>query len=224
MTDCQRLTDPLVGMKLRTQENREFSVLAFAGRGRFANVYKALDLGSGATVALKVFYHIRTISPEQCLAFVKQEAGMGKLKHPNIVVARSFCVTEEGVLLLVMEFIEGTSITQYLETNVATSTQLRSIFLELSDALDYANRQGVTHPYLRSAEIMLCGDESGKPAAKIIDFGARLIAGTQDLSIVSGDFSCMSPEELMGKKRDFRANIYSLGCIMFECIYQRPPF
>ncbi len=210
---------------LKTALSGRYSVQHEIGRGGMATVYLAEDVKHARPVALKV------LDPElgASLAadrFLREIKIAARLQHPHIVPLYDSGVADD-LLYYVMPYIEGES----LRARLAHQRQLPlegalQIAKETADALDYAHRARVIHRDIKPENILLSGGH-----AMVADFGiavAITTAGGETLTrtgIVIGTPSYMSPEQATGETEvDARADIYSLGCVLYEMLAGLPPF
>jgi len=202
-----------------------YRVVRVAGRGGMATVYLAEDLKHGRNVAIKV------LNPELAAAlgpnrFLREIEISARLDHPHILPLYD-SGDADGFLFYVMPFVEGES----LRDRIAREHQLPlddalQIAREVADALSHAHSRGVVHRDIKPENILLAGGH-----ARVADFGiARAIseAGGERLTqtgLAIGTPSYMSPEQAAGRDDvDGRADLYSLGCVLFEMLAGEPPF
>lgn len=152
------------------------------------------------------------------------------LDHPHIAPVYAHGIAAEGQAYLVSEKAAGRSLTEVFASGDKLSSQvITSIFIQLCDALDYANKNGVTIGDISSDHIFINGIETGEPSVKLVNVGTQRNSLEQDRSPRSllSDKSAVqyaSPERCVGKPIDERAQVYSIGCLLFQSVYQKPPF
>ncbi|MBI3191140.1 MAG: protein kinase, partial [Pedosphaera parvula] len=195
------------------------------GAGGFGAVYKAYEKGLGRTVALK-FLHSE--NPEDIQRLVREAQTAAKLTHPYIVPL--FEVGEcDGKHYLAMEFVEG----QTLDKLRMEPERAAEIMRDVAEALEYAHEKGIIHRDLKPSNILVTLHD-GVPVPKVIDFGiakateGRLTDATvyTQLHQFIGTPAYMSPEqaEMSGLDIDTRADIYSLGVLLYELLVGQTPF
>jgi serine/threonine-protein kinase len=211
----------------------KYRILGKLGQGGMATVYKALHVGFDEVCALKV------INPELAsdLSFVKrfgQEAALTrKLQHPNAVRVEDIDQADDGRPFMVMEFIEGESLKDVIQHQAPLPVpRACRIAKQVAAALDAAHRLGMIHRDIKPGNILLTrpATGAGEELAKVLDFGiakmqeAHLAAGAATLTRTGtsiGTPAYMSPEQAMGKTGeglDGRADLYSLGVVMYEML------
>lgn len=202
--------------------------------GGMAYVYRAQDRNTEQFVAVKI---LRT-DPEMLSSWEKrftQEARILEgLDHPNIVKTLDFSRDDHVGLYLVMEFLAGENLREYLDHSSGGLglTETLRLFAELASGLDYIHRQGLLHRDLKPANVILKEKTRQKKTwthAKLIDFGiARLFESDSPITLAGttlGTPQYMSPEQAQGMlDPDPRTDLYSLGVLLFEALTGRLPF
>ncbi|MFM8999313.1 MAG: Stk1 family PASTA domain-containing Ser/Thr kinase [Actinomycetota bacterium] len=194
------------------------------GRGGMAKVYRGTDTVLGRPVAIKLLATQYAEDADFVARFRREAQAAARLNHPNLVGVYD-TGTDEGVHFIVMEYVEGRTLADFLEGGgrVAPGRAAEIADLVLR-ALQAAHAQGVIHRDIKPANIMIT------PAGevKVTDFGiARLSSGTETLaatSAVLGTASYLAPEQARSEPVDGRADLYALGCVLYEMVTGRPPF
>ena len=215
----------------------KYRVLAKVGQGGMGSVYKALHLAFDEMRALKV------IAPELLTddlfvkRFMHEAVITRRLQHPNAVRVDDIDKAEDGRPFIVMEFIEGKSLKKLIrEEGPLPTPRVLSIIKQAANALDAANRLGMVHRDIKPDNIALVDAPDGE-MVKVLDFGiakmkeARMgeAAGMTltGAGVVIGTPQYMSPEQAMGKRGDEldgRADLYSLGVVMYQMLTADLPF
>jgi Tol biopolymer transport system component len=204
-----------------------YEIIAPLGAGGMGEVYRARDSRLGRDVAIKVLPESLSSSPENRARFEREAKTISSLNHPNICTL--FDVGHEARTgYLVMELVEGETLAARLERGALPTETLLKIAIEISDALDRAHRSGIVHRDLKPGNVMLT-----KSGAKLMDFGLARATGlapapgtmshtptmsrplTAEGTIV-GTFQYMAPEQLEGREADARADLWALGCVLYE--------
>lgn len=194
------------------------------GRGGMATVYRATDTRYNRDVAVKIL-HAVFVEGVAANRFLREIEVASRLSHPHIVPLLDSGSNKE-LLWLVMPVLEGQSLREKLEREkqLKLSDAVR-ITLEIASALSYAHAQGVVHRDIKPENILLSGE-----TIAVADFGlAKGLAesGSPKLTktgVAIGTPFYMSPEQAAGEKVDHRADIYSLGCMLYEMLTGEPPY
>lgn len=189
----------------------KYSIIRQLGDGATSSVYLGMHEESLATVALKQFRKVSQSDVHKKMFLTEVELGK-KLRHKNIVHVLEAHLNEKGGAYLVMEYANGVSLDQ--RHNPDTLLPIRavlSIVEQIASALRYAAEQGVVHRDVKPANIIMMPNGT----AKLTDFGCAVPANELG-SAVAGSLAYMSPEQLEGQPLDQRADIYSLGAVMYR--------
>jgi eukaryotic-like serine/threonine-protein kinase len=222
----------LIGHKLQS-----YHLLSVIGTGGMGQVYLAEHRRLGRKVALKVLLPALCANPRATERFFVEARAMAMLNHPGVVQVYDCDVDTDGRVYIAMEYLEGETLARRLSRQPMRSEHrlVAAIGAQLAAALSAAHERGIIHRDLKPANIFLLQPESagGPPVVKILDFGlAKLLDQTGDAAPTgsrSGDIIgtplYMSPEQCRGTGPiDERADIYALGCILFEMGCGRTPF
>ena len=218
-----------------------YEIVAPLGAGGMGEVYRARDPRLSRDVAIKVLPQHLSTNPEVRARFEREAKTVSSLNHPHICTL--FDVGREGDTdFLVMELVDGETLAQRLAKGTLPAAEVLRIGGQIADALDRAHRAGVIHRDLKPGNVMLT-----KSGAKLMDFGLARATGlaggpgsgsvmatmthsptvaaplTAEGSIV-GTFQYMAPEQLEGKEVDARADLWALGCVLYEMITGRRAF
>ncbi|WP_257458620.1 serine/threonine-protein kinase [Archangium lipolyticum] len=201
-----------------------FTIEDLAGRGGMGFVYRARDSLSGRPVALK-FLHVID-SPEVAYRFNREAMLLSSLCHPGIVSYVAHGTTEAGQPFLAMEWLEGEDLAQRLSRQCLGLSEALALLRRAAEALVTAHEQGIVHRDLKPSNLFL---REGRPEdVVLLDFG---IARTHSLmavtrpGIVVGTPGYMSPEQASSQSEiSPSADIFSLGCVLYECLTGQPPF
>ena len=204
-----------------------YNIEALLGQGGMSAVYRAYDPNLRRPVAIKLIHSHLSADPEFIGRFEAEAAAVAQLRHPNIVQVFDF--NHDGdTYYMVMEYLPGESLQDRLRA--LSQAQQRfpfattaSIIGTVADAVAYAHERGTIHRDLKPANVMLM--PQGQPV--LTDFGVAKILGGQRhtaTGAVIGTPAYMSPEQVKGEHLDGRADIYSLGVMLYEMAAGRPPF
>ncbi len=208
-----------------------YEIKSLIGEGGMGSVFHAFDRELGRQVAIKILsLHAENVK-ELNERFLRETKVLALLDHPNVVKIYSSGINKENKPYYVMEHIEGVSLSKRLLQGSLSSDEFLDIFIQICAGLSHAHNQKIIHRDLKPSNIM-CLLSQSKPVYKLIDFGIARIddttqAGKNTLTrtdAVLGTPHYISPEQCRGEKVDAASDIYSLACIMFECISNRTPF
>jgi serine/threonine-protein kinase len=207
-----------------------YEILEELGHGAMGTVYRAKDPAMDRVVALKTIISLVLASEqgeEFRERFYREARAAGALTHPGIVPV--FDVGEhEGLPFLVMEFISGKTLADTLKRGERmTLDRVCEIGQKIADALGYAHQHGVVHRDIKPANILLTSKEShGIERPKITDFGvAKMAAGNTTMTgQILGTPAFMPPEQITGAPIDGRADIFSLGVVLYWMTTGEQPF
>lgn len=235
------LASPKVSAKPACKSLKDSDNFLFADRyaidsaiseGGMGIVYKARHLNMDKVVAIKVLKD-ELAADRRVVRWFQQEAkAASSLNHANIISAFDFGLNELGQPFIVMDYIDGQNLDETIMADGALELQrFFRIFGQVCDGLSAAHSKNIIHCDLKPSNIMLI-DCGGRDEVKIVDFGlAKIIPRTSSVQMqmtdrfeVAGSPLYMSPEQCLGQKLDFRSDIYSLACVMYEAITGQPVF
>lgn len=214
--------------------NGRYEVGELIGRGGMADVYLGRDQRLGRTVAIKMMRPDLARDPQFQTRFRREAHASAALNHPNIVAV--FDTDEEelpstgqhpGVACpyMVMEYVDGDTLRALLRKDEVTIDQAVEWTEGVLAAVAYSHENNIVHRDIKPGNVMV--DEAG--AVKVMDFGiARALSDTSatmtQTQAVVGTAQYLSPEQARGETVDFRSDLYSVGCVLFELLTGRPPF
>ncbi|MEZ4460202.1 MAG: protein kinase [bacterium] len=204
------------------ENGRRYEVIEEIARGGMGIVYQARDTVLGRIVAFKILGENLRDNETAVKYFLREARAAAALSHPNIVTIFD-AGEQDGEYYMAMEFVEGTTLKELIKRKGALAEdQVRYILIHCCKALQYAHSKGVIHRDIKSGNVMITRDK----ALKIMDFGlAKFMKEYQkDHTQQVGTPFYMSPEQVIGKHIDFRSDLYSLGCTIFECATGTVPF
>lgn len=216
-----------------TNLSNQYEYLSEIGAGGMGVIFKARHLALNQIVAIKMLHNNR-LDEVSVRRFQQEAKAVTALDHPSIVRVRDFGVSDSGQPHMVLDFIEGDTLSRAIQKTAGLSIdESLDIFIQACDALQHAHSRGVLHRDLKPSNIMLVPRLSGPPLVKIVDFGIAKINNPEtDANIVNltqtgevfGSPLYMSPEQASGARLDSRSDIYSFGCLMYETLTGAPPF
>ncbi|MBI5830285.1 MAG: serine/threonine protein kinase, partial [Chloroflexi bacterium] len=203
-----------------------YHIEALLGQGGMSAVYNGADPNLRRTVAIKLIHAHLAADPEFVRRFEAEAAAVAQLRHPNIIQVYDF--NHDGdTYYMVLEYLTGTTLQQTLRALSAAGrrmpvAEIVRVMAAVADAAHYAHQQGMIHRDLKPANVMI--NPSGQPT--LMDFGiAKILSGQQHTATgaVIGTPAYLSPEQVRGERPDSRADIYSMGIMLFELVAGRPP-
>jgi serine/threonine protein kinase len=225
-----------VDLRTKTFMGMEGSLLAdryelhnLLGSGGMGAVFRGTQKAVGRHVAVKV---LPRIDPLTAARFQREARTVSKLSHPNTITVFDFGQSEEGYLFLVMEYLEGRTLRELIKDGGALPPR-RAVHIvhQICRSLSEAHANGIVHRDIKPDNIFLIHRDDDPDFVKVLDFGiAKAMYGddpdddiTQQGRIV-GTPRYMSPEQVLGLPVDHRADIYSLGIILYQLLTGSPPF
>jgi serine/threonine protein kinase len=222
------------GFEAGTLLSGKYQVLELLGSGGMGTVYKVKQVFLGQEFALKVL-DLHKKSDVTVRRFQLEAKTAAQLRHPNLIEVHDFGLLTDEQPYLLMDFADGVTLGQYLKkTGPLPVDYVVALAVQIAFGVIYAHDKGVVHRDIKPANIMLL-DPKNKPtegSVKIVDFGIAKLMQSEDGEIqaltktgeIFGSPLYMSPEQCKGSGIDLRSDIYSLGCVMFECLTGSPPF
>jgi serine/threonine-protein kinase len=201
-----------------SQAGSSFEILEIAGRGGLALVYKSRRLSDGQVVALKMT-HLHDLGAGSLL--VREARILGRTKHPHIVAYIESGQTRANEPYLVMQYLPGITLQQWLQITQPTYKQAVNICRQVALAIRHAHQNGIVHRDIKPGNIML---DSQSEHAWILDFNISRGTRDPDVPLESGSVLYLAPEQLLGQKSLRTSDIYQLGLILFECLTGHLPF
>ncbi|MGE0489740.1 MAG: protein kinase [Vulcanimicrobiota bacterium] len=193
------------------------------GEGGMGSVYRALDLVSRKSVAIKILRRDLSESRHARRRFAREARAARMLNHPGIVKVLKFC--DESRPYIVMELVDGVSMRRFVRREKPDAVRLLGLVEDLCDALAHAHDRGVVHRDMKPDNIVVAKDDN----VKVLDFGlARVrlpeISHLTRSGSALGTCSYMAPEQASGRPADERSDLYSMGVILYEALCGRTPF
>jgi serine/threonine protein kinase len=212
-----------------------YRIIQTLGAGGMGAVYAGEHTKLGRKAAIKVLLPELSGNQELVERFFNEARAATAIKHPGIVQIYDLGYQDDGSAYIAMEFLEGEGLDARLRRLGRLPVQQALRFTgQIASALAVAHGRGIVHRDLKPANVFIVPDAQvvGGERIKILDFGIAKIARTGDqgaaltqAGTLMGSPSYMAPEQCRGAADvDHRADLYSLGCILFECLCGRPPF
>ncbi|MFC1559170.1 protein kinase [Gemmatimonadota bacterium] len=202
----------------------QYQVIDKIGEGGMGAVYKAEDTTLHRLVALKTLARSLSVDPEAKERFVREAQAASALNHPNITTVFELVQDEEeDSQLICMEYVEGKTIRDMVETGRVSVRKAIDIIMQAAEALEAAHNKGILHRDVKSANIMV----SMEGRVKVMDFGLAHLESRSKLTrtgTTMGTLSYSSPEQISGRPVDARSEIFSLGVVFYELLTGNLPF
>lgn len=222
-----RIEDPLIGKEL----DGRYLIIERVGVGGMGKVYKALQKPINRHVAVKLLHRELTEDVEVVKRFYREAKAASLLSNPHSIVIHDFGQTVGELLYIVMEYLQGTVLTQEIQEKGAfTTKRALKITQQICESLIEAHENDIVHRDLKPANIYLSRAAGRSEMVKVLDFGIAKISQEIDQTritkqgILLGTPLYMSPEQVKGLEVDGRSDIYSLGIILYEMLSGSTPF
>ncbi|HEY4057814.1 MAG TPA: serine/threonine-protein kinase [Kofleriaceae bacterium] len=218
--------DPLIGRNL----NDRYTIQSRLGAGGMGTVYRAMQHSVGREVAVKVVNPRLINDAEATKRFLREAKVASRFNHPNAVGVLDFGQTDDGLFFLAMELLEGKTLDTVLRDDGRFSLdRIGTIAGQICDALEAAHKIMVVHRDLKPANVILL--DTQRDFVKVLDFGLAksLSPDSSNVSMTNsgallGTPAFMSPEAALGREVDARADLYSLGVMIYVLASGRLPF
>jgi len=211
-----------------------FEIREVLGEGAMGVVYRARDPMLERDVALKLIKPELAGQSKNRSRFLRECRAAATINHPGVATIYEAGESDEGLLFLASELVEGETLKDRVARGALGSTEVIELGIQLADALDAAHSKGAIHRDIKPANIMLNTD--GR--LKVLDFGLARLVSTDDSDhdddrktvdqtqegAVVGTPAYMSPEQASGVKVDARTDIFSAGCVLYELVTGKSPF
>jgi serine/threonine-protein kinase len=208
----------------------QFVVESVIGSGAFGSVYRGRQLGLERPVAIKVPTHEIAAEPVMVRRFEREARSASRIRHPGVVVIYAVGELGDGRPYLAMELIDGQPLDRILADGPVAPRRALLIARSIASALGETHAAGVVHRDLKPSNIIWRVDRVGDDRITLVDFGIAAskptTADATDLTSggVLGTPHYMSPEQAHGDEVDARADLYALGCVLFELVTATTPF
>ena len=209
-----------------------YQIVELLGRGGMGSVYHVRHLHLQTDYALKVLD--AQANESNWRRFDNEARAASRLDHPNLIKVYDSGLLDDGQPFFIMELVRGSTLADVLKKRGRlTLSQALSVSIQIGFALAYAHDQGVIHRDLKPSNIMLVENSSGSifSSVRVVDLGIAKLTGVDEYNQqtltrtgeIFGSPLYMSPEQCMGVTVDKRADLYSLGCMLYEALTGAPP-
>jgi serine/threonine protein kinase len=201
--------------------------------GGMGAVWEATHLRTGERVAVKFLKDAWADDPDMRRRVFREARAASAITHPNVIRVHEIVTTEAGAPALVMDLLRGESLASFLAREQTLGlAELADIFLQVVAAVRAAHEAGVVHRDLKPANVFLADVVGGPRTVRVLDFGIAKVStkgkdGSTELTRTGhtvGTVQYMAPEQIYGEgELDARADVWSLGVMMYECLAGRRP-
>src|SRR5450432_3901737 len=225
--------DPRIGTLLADR----YRIDALVGEGGMGKVYSAEHVLMRKRLAVKVLHRELTSVPEVVARFEREAMAAANIEHPNVAAATDFGKLADGAVFLVLEFVSGRSLRDEVALGPFQVDRALHITRQIASGLAAAHLQGIVHRDLKPENVMLVEKGGDPDFVKVLDFGIAKVpigdlpgGGAKSgnpitkAGMVFGTPEYMSPEQALGQSADGRADLYSLGVMLFEMLSGVRPF
>ena len=215
--DTPRSDDPVGQIFLHYQVTERL------GAGGMGVVYRATDLKLKRTVALKFLPATQSVSESAKQRFMREAMAASAVDHPNIGTLHAVEETPEGLLFLVMACYDGPTLGKKMANGPMPAQEAIAIALQVVHGLKEAHERGIVHRDIKPGNIIF----NPQGVAKILDFGLAKLQDSEELTTPGttlGTASYMAPEQAMGQPADARADLWSVGVVLYEMLTGSKPF
>jgi serine/threonine-protein kinase len=200
-----------------------YQVTERLGAGGMGVVYRATDLKLKRTVALKFLPATQSVSETAKQRFMREAMAASAVDHPNIGTLHAVEETPDGLLFLVMACYDGPTLGKKMANGPMPAPEAIAIVLQVVHGLREAHERGIVHRDIKPGNIIF----NPQGVAKILDFGLAKLQDSEELTTPGttlGTASYMAPEQAMGQPADARADLWSVGVVLYEMLTGSKPF
>lgn len=218
--------DPLIGSVVG-----HYQIERLVGEGGMGRVYSAHHVRlSHRRVALKVMLGELAATLATRLRFTQEAEAASRLDHPNVVSVVDFGRTQDGLMYLAMELVEGRPLSALIDDGPLPVDRAVTLFRQMCAGLAHAHERGFVHRDFKPDNVMVVEGRGGE-CARIVDFGLAIVADPASdaprvttVGLALGTPAYAAPEQVRGDALDHRADLFALGVTMFEVLAGVPPF
>jgi serine/threonine protein kinase len=210
----------------------EYEIIEKIGEGGMGSVYAGVQPLIGKRVAIKVLSSEVATDPRAVKRFIGEARAVNEIRHRNIIDIFSFGQLVDGRYYFVMELLSGLPLNALTAREGAMPLErLLPLLQQICVALDAVHSRGIIHRDLKPDNIFVCDDEASKPLVKLLDFGIAKLRPDEGEKLgltrpgrPIGTPFYMSPEQCRGREVDLRADVYSLGIVVYQLLTGKLPF
>jgi len=202
----------------------KFELMESLGEGGLGQVFLARDTIIGREVAVKIIRRASLAPPDPQGRFLREIQAASRLSHPNLATIHEFG-EKGGSLFLVMDYVPGDDLATAVRSGAIPPKDLLELLAQVCDGLAYAHNRGMLHRNLKPSNIRI-GRAAGRPAPKLLDFALTRIAADEPAAAAAhlASLAYAAPETFHGGKADGRADLFSVGVLLYEALTGANPF
>jgi eukaryotic-like serine/threonine-protein kinase len=226
-TGADPTADRLIGRVL----GGRYRLLERLGQGGMGTVYRATHTLMDKPVALKILRAELATDAEAVARFHREARSASRLDHDHCIRVTDFGQSDDGLLFLVMELLDGYSLSYVTRRGPVPAARAAAIGVAIAEALQHAHDAGIIHRDLKPDNVFLARRAKGREIVKVLDFGLAKLASDSAIGpsitrdgTVFGTPEYMAPEQAEGEKLDGRTDVYALGCILYQLVCGEVPF
>jgi eukaryotic-like serine/threonine-protein kinase len=209
-----------------------YRICSLIGEGGMGAVYLAEHAHMRKRFALKLLHPQMADNAEVLARFQREAEAAAHVEHANIVAATDFGKTDDGAFFLVLEYVDGVTLRTILAKGPLDTARALYVARQIALALERAHEAGIVHRDLKPENVMLVTKDADADFVKVLDFGVARFdppsgASAQFLTqagTIMGTPSYMAPEQAVGDRVSHRADLYALGCMLYEMLTGSTPF
>ncbi len=217
--------DPLIGRSIE-----RYTIDRALGSGGMARVYRAKHKVLDRRVAIKILYGELASDRQLARRFAREARSLSRIRHQHVVEVLDFGRSQEGLLYMIMELVEGYTLSYWLRNTAMSPQESARIIQEIAQGLEAAHASGYVHRDLKPQNVVL-DRQYQPPTVKILDFGlVGLVEGSSGETPLTrhgaffGTPTYMSPEQSAGETATPASDMYALGVVLYELLTGKPPF
>ncbi len=221
--------DPLVGGQIAGR----YVLEELVGQGSMGLIYRARHVHLPRTFAIKILFGDLVADARMRIRFAQEAALASRLGHPNVVSVVNFGRSENGLLYLVMDYVEGEALSALIEREAPLDQErVCRLTRQLAEGLAHAHEHGLVHRDFKPGNVVLEEREGGEHVPRILDFGLAISTRERDeapgrlteFGFIVGTPIYIAPEQALDRAVDHRADLFALGVVMYEMLAGVPPF
>ncbi len=222
-TPLRDLPDPMLGRVI----GGNYLVTQKIGAGGFGTVFRARHEVLGRDVAIKFLNPDLAVDATNRSRFLREAKAANRIDHEHIIDITDYGETEDGMVYLVMELLEGRPLSAELQKGPISVTRAIDIAIQIGSALARAHELDVIHRDIKPDNIYLVDQQGRRDFVKLLDFGLAHMKGELRLTATGAVFGTpeyMAPEQARGAPLTYAADLYALGCVIFQMLTGQLPF